>query len=432
VAHTSDTALTLIIGLGVAGLLLVLITRKTQDLVNAAMLFSLVWTLNLLACEVVAYDALHLHFTTLVVVIGAWWAFLVGFLVSCWFRWPVLRGAGVLRPRRGKVLLVALIVLQLVAIGIEVKQSGLLGGGGDMFGQIARMADLRNSSGGFPDVKIPTIWNVWRWDFTLYLPLAFLLSRSGALRRRWLVLIAVFAVVTAVLRFTRAPLLNVITICVVGVGILRGPAQERWRHAWGRLIGVVVAFAAFVIVFGLMQAALTRDNPGVGTGTGEGLLPYVGGPFRAYEDVLRNGDWWKSGRVYSLDFVDFLAFKLGLRSDYEGTIRPFVEIGVTTNCYTYLDAFTIDAGVPGAVLGSLLLGVGVGGLLSLVRRSGGYFSVVMYSYSAYNCLMAGANNQFVQFGFFLTAFLAVLFGSALAARPLGWVRFVKQVPQQSN
>jgi len=66
---------------------------------------------------------------------------------------------------------------------------------------------------------------------------------------------------------------------------------------------------------------------------------------------LQNGEWALDDRLYSLDFVDFFAFKVGLKQNYDGLIRPVIEFGVVTNLYTYLDAFTLDAGIPGALMG---------------------------------------------------------------------------------
>jgi oligosaccharide repeat unit polymerase len=427
----AEPALILVAGVAGAALLLALIARMTGDLLNAANLFSLVWVLNLVVCEVLPFDELRLQPATLAVVIAAWWVFLAGFLASCWFRWPMARGPAELDATRGKIALVVLVCLQLVAVALEVQQTLAPAGVGGLLGQLANFADLR-TSGAISDVKLPSLWGLWRWDFNLYLPLAFLLRKSGALRRRWLVLTVAFAAVTAILRFTRAPLLDVITICVVGAWILRSsPRRPRRRPRW-RLVGVGVALAGFAIVFAAMQGALARENTGVGRRPGEDLIPYVGGPMRAYQDVLQNGDWWKSGRIYSLDFLDFMVFKLGLGSSYEGTVRPWIEFGTTTNLYTYLDAFTIDGGVPGALFGSLMLGVGVGWLFTLVRRRASYFGMVMYSYSAYNCLMAGANNQFVQFGFFLTAVLAVVIAVAISAEPVGALRLVRQGPPEGR
>ncbi len=415
--QSTDAALVLTVGIIVAGLLLTLIIRRTEDFLNAASLFSLVWFLNLLACEVLPYKELRLELTTLLVVVGAWWLFLIGFLVSCLFRWPVMSGAGAVSAVRGRLLLVALIGLQIAAVVLEVRQTILLGGAKDLLGRLTALAEMR-TSGTTGNVEIPAVWNIWRWDFALYLPLAFLLRKGGALRRRWLALTCAIALVSAVLRFTRAPLLNVITICIVGAWILRRPEERPWREARRRLVAVSLAFVAFALVFGVMQAALSKAGVGPTVGAAEALKEYAGGPLRAYQDLLQDRVWLKSDRIYSLDFLDFLAFKLGVRSNYEGSVRPWIDFGVTTNIYTFLDAFTIDAGVWGALMGSLTLGFGVGWLFSLARRRGGYWSFVMYSYSAYNCLMIGANNQFIQFGFFFTGAIALLFAILISAEPM--------------
>jgi oligosaccharide repeat unit polymerase len=418
-----EVALLLVVGFAVAGLLLALIIRRTEDFLNAAVLFSLAWAPNLLACVVLAHEGLRLELTTLLVVIGAWWLFLLGFLAGCWFRWPLLRGTAAVSGARGRLLLVALIALQVVAVSLEIRQIGVLGDAASLTEQLARLAELRNA-GAFTSVAIPSVWSVWRWDFALYLPLAFVLCRDKALRLRWVILVAVVALAGALLQFTRAPLLNVLAICIVGSWVLRASGDRLWRGARRRLAAVALALAGFAVLFGVMEEARIGQPRGLGGRLGG----YVGEPMRAYQDVLQHGDWWKSDRVYTLDFLDYLAFKLGLDARYDGTVRPYIDVGEGTNVYTYLDAFTIDAGVPGALAGSLALGAGVGWLFALARRKGSYWSVVMYSYAAYNCLMAGANNQFVQLSFLLTAGLALLFGVVISAQPLAALRLVGEGP----
>jgi oligosaccharide repeat unit polymerase len=409
VSGASDATVVLLLGFAGAALLLVFITRKAEDFLHAATLFSLVWGLNLVACELLPYQNLRLDTWTLVVAVAAWWMFLLGFLTASSFRWPVMRGSAAVNPTRAKILLLALIALQMVAIVLEMKQSGLLQGQLSLWGQIASLAGKR-TSGAMAEIQIPSVWGLWRWDFTLYLPLAFVMYRCGSLRLRGLVGVIMLAGGSAVLRFTRAPLLDVITMTIVGAGIARPAGERAWRVARRRLAAVVLAFGVFAGVFVAMQRVLASTVRDSYLSEGQTMIEYVGGPLRAYQGLLQQGDWTRSDRLYSLDAEDFLAYKLGLRAAYEGHVRPYTDVGAPTNMYTYLDAFTLDAGVLGALGGSLFLGAGVGWLFYLVRKRGSYWSVVMYSYSAYNCLMAGANNQFIQFAFFLWAGIALLLG----------------------
>lgn len=409
------TVLLLLIGLAGSTLLLVRISRKVEDFLHAATLFSLVWGLNVLACEVLPYQSLRLDIRTLVVAIAAWWMFLLGFLGAVSFRWPVLRGRATVDPTRAKMLLAALIGLQMVAIVLEMQQSGLLAGQPSLWGQLGSLAG-RRTSGAMAEIHLPSMWALWRWDFTLYLPLAFVIYRGGWLRPRALVGVILLAAGSALLRFTRAPLLDVMTITIVGAAIARPAGEKVWQAARRRLAVIVLAFGAFAGLFIAMQMVLAssaRESP---VPAGQALMEYVGGPLSAYQDLLRHGEWTPSARVYSLDALDFVAFKLGLKATYGGTVRPYTDVGVPTNIYTYLDAFTLDAGVFGAFAGSLVLGVGVGWLSYLVRKRGSYWSVVMYSYSAYNCLMVGVNNQFIQFSFFLWAGIALVLGFLISER----------------
>ena len=208
-------------------------------------------------------------------------------------------------------------------------------------------------SGVAAGVDIPSFWKLNRWNYTLYLPLAFVLLRARVLRVRWLVVVVVVALISAVLKFTRAPVLNVVTICIVGMWAVRSETTRPLRGAHRRLAVTLVLLVGFVLLFGGMQAVLVSKMGRGGSRTGEALLAYVGGPLRAYEDVLLNGGWGEYDRIYSIDFVDFVAFKAGLKQGYEGQVRPYTDFGIVTNVYTYLDVFTLDAGIPGALLGTL-------------------------------------------------------------------------------
>jgi oligosaccharide repeat unit polymerase len=411
---SASDGLVLTLGFGVVSLLIVAITRRTKEFLSAAVLFSLAWGLNLVFCEALPFEDLRLAPTTLAVAIGAWVAFLLGFLASCSFRWPLMRGPASVGPTRGKLLLVALIALQAIAVLLELKQTvGII----DVQGLVALPGKLLEArlSGATAEAQVP-IWGLWRWDFVFYLPLAFLLYKAEALRLRSLIMVTVWALGSALLKFTRAPALNVVTLCAVGMWVVWRYDGGAWRAAWRRLAVIVVVLAGFGVLFVGMEISLARRATASSPMPAEVLLPYIGGPLRAYQDVLQSGDWWRSGRVYSLDSVDFLAFKLGLKPQYEGQIRPEIRFGTLTNLYTYLDAFTLDAGVPGALAGSLALGAGVGWLFFLARSKGSYWSVVMYGYAAYGCFMAGANNEFIRFNFFLVAALSWFFQVMLTIR----------------
>ena len=152
-------------------------------------------------------------------------------------------------------------------------------------------------------------------------------------------------------------MLNVVTICIVGMWAVRSETTRPLRGARRRLAMALVLLVGFVLLFGGMQAALVSKMGRRGGRTGEVLLAYVGGPLRAYEDVLLNGGWGELNRIYSIDFADFVAFKAGLKQGYEGQVRPYTDFGIVTNVYTDGMLAMLDAGVPGALLGSLGLGI---------------------------------------------------------------------------
>ena len=104
-------------------------------------------------------------------------------------------------PRRGVVLLVALIGLQVVSVVLEAQQTGLLSSNGNILSGLVDLPQLR-LSGAFAEENIPGFWKLCRWNYTLYLPLAFVLFLDRVLRLRWLVVIVVVALISAILKFT--------------------------------------------------------------------------------------------------------------------------------------------------------------------------------------------------------------------------------------
>jgi len=170
-------------------------------------------------------------------------------------------------------LLVVLIGLQIVSLILESQQTGLFSNSGSILADLPWM----RISGASTEIEFQGFWALWRWDFTLYLPLAFLLFKARVLNLKSLVLVVLIALISAVLKFTRAPVLNVITICIVGMWAVRSDVTSTWTAAFRRFAVVLVIVGGFLLLFVSMQAVLMSESGLPGGRPADALLAYVGG-----------------------------------------------------------------------------------------------------------------------------------------------------------
>ena len=397
--------------MGFAGALLLcaLVASRTRSWLTFAHLFSLFWGANILVSQIALNGLLRPRIGTLLVLFAAWWLFLVGTLTVL-RRPPAARSPlADIHRARAVFLLGFLVGMQGLAVAVELRA---LGHSPMTFlrdfveNAIRLREDVEATAGYFPT------WSVWRWDQVLYIPLALLLHSRSMISGRLVALIYVWAVVLAAARFTRLPLIGLAAISFVAWLHLYKPTRRARL-----LIGAILATVGFA-VFARTQTTLIGRQPWSPVTAGQSLVAYIGSSPLAYETLLQGFYPRVPGVLYSLEPLNYMLYKLSLISAYPGLSRPEADVPIATNVYTFLDTFTLDWGVPGALVGSFLLGLVVAWSYNRLCKRSDYAALTIYCYFSYCCVIAIANNEFIRMAVVINILLATWINWAIARRPL--------------
>ena len=130
---------------------------------------------------------------------------------------------------------------------------------------------------------------------------------------------------------------------------------------------------------------------------------YVFGGVGAYQNLL-NGGYYKYGdfdsQYYSLDFINYILKTFGFIDSYPDLVREYDPI-VITNVYTYLDGFTLDFGILGAFIGSLLIGFFSKIVYLNYLKKESIFNLILYSSFCYYASFIFMNNEYIRFSVIL-------------------------------
>ena len=239
------------------------------------------------------------------------------------------------------------------------------------------------------------------WFFELFrnsgvylMPLALLLRRERLLSRGavWGTLAACLAIAT--LNFSRIPILMILVATLIPWLLLESPSPARSRAVLG---GVLASFLAlFVFMQGVLHG-LDRNYSG-GSTVVQQVGQYIFAPARAWEMVLDGNYPVEVSGYYTLEGAYYFLGKVGLiaPSRYPQWLREFVGVPYQTNVYTFLDAFTFDFGIPGAIVGSFILGVFCAASHRWAWRHPSFLSLVLLSLMVFCCLIAPLANLFIK------------------------------------
>ena len=229
-------------------------------------------------------------------------------------------------------------------------------------------------------------------NYVIYLPMAVWLYRYKAIRFPVLLLIGLFAFLTAATTLTRAPIL----VCTMSLftSFLVFFRPNHW-------LSVGFGLGLFIILIGLTMG-LTHDTDALRIT----LATYFWGSSPAFESLLdgRFPDhaWYDMG-LYSTDFLNYTLKKMHLISTYPLLVRPYAPILVTTNVYTYLDAMTLDFGLVGALISASSLGGLAAYLHRIAHQYQSPFVVAYYGFINYAIAISIMNNELIRINAFLLA-----------------------------
>ena len=233
-------------------------------------------------------------------------------------------------------------------------------------------------------------------NYSVYVPLAIYLFYKGELKNIFFYLILIYAFLTSIINFSRAPLLELILVTVISITLVR----ELKSIPLVRVIVIIVLFIAF---FTLTQSVLYSFNTYAIFDPFYEIKMYLFGGINNYQ-ILLQGNYPDhkvySSPYYSLDFMNYIMQRLGFIKTYPDYVREWNLI-TESNVYTYLDAFTLDFGLVGAFSGSLIIGLIGKGIYAAFEKNKSLISITLYSLVCYYLVMSFANNEFIRFSFVL-------------------------------
>jgi oligosaccharide repeat unit polymerase len=159
------------------------------------------------------------------------------------------------------------------------------------------------------------------------------------------------------------------------------------------------------LFFIVTQRMIVDSSGGTASTLGTSLLSYAGLSPLAYESIV-NGQYPRKPGLYSLDAIYFALNKFNVVSEYPGLDRSYIMYPLVTNIYTFLDTFTLDFGITGALLGAGIVGFVSSRIYVRARLTPNIFNITLYAFLVYACALAPANNEFIRFGFILNGVIA--------------------------
>jgi oligosaccharide repeat unit polymerase len=365
-----------------------------------AHLFSVVWGVCILAAQFITTASWAVSSATLLILFGAWWCLLLGTLCVLKRQPRNPPRLYTVNTRRAVIAVFVLLVLQAAVVAWELPdlRSVLT---------VKEVAVVLRVAGIELAAKCPWWLEMFRNAYFVYIPLVVLLRKHRSATRSTVLLVLLASVTLSFSRMTRAPLLGTsVALWASWVLLYRRSAFRAWVA-----IGAVAGVVAFVF---LLSQPMIDSGEGHVLQNVQAVEPYFGGPMRAFETIL-DGTFPRSPGLYSADMAYYILnkFKLVSSDSYPSIVRPYGDNH--TNVYTYLDAFTLDAGVTGAFMGSFLIGLLGGVIFNKASRSNDLVFITAYSSLCYFIAMSILNNEFIRINVEVTLVLAAVVG--LIVRP---------------
>ncbi|MBC8153807.1 MAG: oligosaccharide repeat unit polymerase [Bacteroidetes bacterium] len=279
-------------------------------------------------------------------------------------------------------LRMALASLLLLSVAVNLNMLYRIAGNLNLFrfGWLA----LRIQGQSLVSENSSVIYQLFARCFVIYIPIAVLLFRRKALSRAGLASVCALALGTAAIGLTRGPILFWAVTLLISLTVLTTVSRRMW------LTMLLLLSTPFVLVFSVLGYNGSQLRAVVAL--------YGFGGIKAYEELLA-GRYPRSpfddSPFYSLDFLNYAAKKVGLITHYPSLIRSYAS-QPATNVYTYLDAFTLDFGVAGALLCPILLGT-----LAAKTHQRAYTTlhpgaIVIYAYVCYAIAMSFMNMELIR------------------------------------
>jgi oligosaccharide repeat unit polymerase len=382
-------------------------------------IYTVVWAILVFGNQIIGPPYL-VSLETLIVVYLAWITFYLGSIFIYLYYANEHNGTDrevVYSTARLKMALYFLIVLSIIAnyLFFQNAASKLQG--------LANLAMLRSTAARDVLTESNMFYNLFGRSYNIYIPMAFLLYNKKKLPPYILAIIVIIALATSASTFTRAPILNVL-ICILVSVVLSGK-KIRLNAMTASLVLGFVGLLSYLTNEINTKLSLVKvknaDELFVNT-----IYVYIFGGIRAYQDILEglyidHKAKYYDAYAYSLDFLNYFLKRLGFIEEYPGLIREYMRgADIPTNVYTYLDCFTLDLGIVGALLGSTFLGIITTYIAVQAHYKRTITMTTLYCFCCFGMSIIFMNNEFIR----NTAFLMLI--------PLALVEFIARFNMNSD
>ena len=232
-------------------------------------------------------------------------------------------------------------------------------------------------------------------NYSIYVPIAIYLFHNKTISKIEMSLVFSYGLLTSVINFSRAPLLELLSVSLVCFLLIKGSKKIP-------IFRILLMFLILVFFFITTQSILVADTVNFSDVLYQ-IKMYLFGGVNNFHLIL-DGKYIASSEYesgfYSFDFINYILQRIGVIDTYPSLVREFNSFTMS-NVYTYLDCFVLDFGLLGAIIGPFLLGFVGKYLYFNYLRIGSLSSFAIYGLICYYFVMTFMNNEFIRFSFLL-------------------------------
>lgn len=269
-------------------------------------------------------------------------------------------------------------------------------------GNLNAWAALRKEN-GFEDLESNMFFTIFQRVYLIYIPLSLYLLYHKKISRLVFIILLLTGIAFSLLKFTRAPLLNLLMILLVSYIYIYSKKLP--------LFTIIITASIVLIVFISSMLILSSEAKNYNVIDDVNLYLFAGQVSYQdfYDGIYIDNNKYDVGN-YSLDFINYILKKVGLIESYPSYVREYsYRAKVFTNTYTYLDCFTYDLGLLGALIGSFLTGLFSDFSYHIYIKRRNIFALIFYGFVCYYNCFVFANNEFIRFSVLLIIVTLLLY-----------------------
>ncbi len=364
--------------------------KRYLSKLNHLNIFGIVWPFITIGTQLVYPGALSIE--TVVFYYFCWLSYIFGSsLIHHKQNVPLINNSFVKIKVLTIVLLIFCVISNFELLALILKTGNLLS-----------WAALRKEN-GFEELESSIFITLFQRAYLIYISLGILLLKHNQISKTKLILLIFTGLIFSVLRFTRAPLLNLFIVLLVS-----------YVYIYKKKLPVFYIFISVCLVFLAFGGSMLILTQGTNNyNVFDDIKLYLFGGQVVYQNFLEGNyvdNLTYDVNNYTFDFVNYFLKKIDLIQTYPSYVREYsYRSGVLTNIYTFLDCFTYDFGIIGAIIGSFFTGFFSDYIYEVFNRKKNVFALIFYGYVCYYNCFVFANNEFVRFSVLLTGVSMIVY-----------------------